>query len=53
MKANDPFFSGGFKIFSINGSYGSGRIIRPKNKILKEESEKEKKTKRRSAKNSP
>ena len=35
--SDDPLFSEGIKIFSINGSYGSGRIIRPKNKSTKED----------------
>ena len=34
-ESDDPLFSDGFKIFSINGSYGSARIIRPKNKSSK------------------
>ena len=36
MMAYDPFFSEGFKMFSINGSYGSVQKISPKNTSTKE-----------------
>ena len=36
-ESDDPIFSEGFKMFSINGSHGSVRIIRPKNKSSKED----------------